>query len=122
MARPGDGKRRSDKRRLNVMINLRVTADEKRKFEATARCKGYKNLASYHRDRLQNDDGPSLRQRRVIVGELGQVAASILALTRTHEGTAVKDHRRMLVRLSMQIADLQHALMKDQNDAGEKDS
>lgn len=104
------------------MINLRVTANEKQMFEATAKRKGYKNLAAYQRDRLLNDDGPSLRQRRVIVGELGRVAASILALPSTHEGAAMEDHRRTLVRLSMQIADLQHALMKDQSDAGKKDS
>ncbi|MBQ2261473.1 MAG: hypothetical protein II336_08910 [Loktanella sp.] len=104
------------------MINLRVTADEKETFEATAKRKGYKTLAAYQRDRLQNDDGPSLRQRRIIVGKLGQIAASILALTRTDDNTAVKDHHRMLVRLSMQIADLQHDLMKDQSDAGEEDS
>lgn len=121
MARPGDGKRRSDKRRLNVMINLRVTADEKKKFEATARRKGYKNLASYHRDRLQTDDGPSLRQRRVIVGQMGQIAANIRALSRSREGAPPKDDREMLVTLSVQIADLQRDLMQDNDDVGDKD-
>lgn len=103
------------------MINLRVTADEKATFEAKAKRKGYRTLAAYQRDRLQSDDGPSLRQRRVIVGELGQIAASILALPHTPEGAEVHRHRTEQLRISMKIVDLQHALIKDQRDAGEED-
>lgn len=117
MVKAGDGARRSDSRRLGTMISLRLSPDEKLRFEALAKAGGYPSLAAWILDRLRDNTGIGLHHRRLLVGLLGRLGADIAS----HAREAPEDARGLLLRLSSRIASLQRGIMERYGDAGEDD-
>lgn len=74
---------RPENRRLNKTISLRTTLEAKTRLQRAATQNGYSNLSAWAVDILENAaTGSALRERRVIIGRLGQFGGH---LSRLHE-------------------------------------
>jgi len=84
MARAGDRKARSDRRRRQNLIQKRVNDDELDRFIARARKAGYEDHRDFHAALISGDAGFERRERhdlQRILGELGKQGSNLNQLT-----------------------------------------
>lgn len=121
MAKAGDGTPRSQTRKLDTMISLRVSTADKRRFADVATRLGYDRFASYHLDCLRRGAGLCGRKERMIVGHLGGIAGDVQSLARTLDDASRPDASQDLREINQRIADLQREIMIEGSDAGQED-
>lgn len=118
MAKAGDGEVRSERRQLTEIICLRCTARDKSHFNKTAMRLGFPSLSAWITDLMHTEGGLSLRLRRVLSGELGQIGARLAALACRD---LPRDARAEASALAAEIARMQKDLMTGLHDAAETD-
>ncbi|MBU2935176.1 MULTISPECIES: hypothetical protein [Pacificibacter] len=122
MAKVGDGKKRSSNRQQHDTMSLRVHKHEKQTFAKIAEQQGYPTLSAWHRDQLHATGDMCLRRRQMIVGELGQIGASIVALAAQSQNASPDETHALARLLTKRIHHLQRDIMKEVTDVGKKDS
>lgn len=121
MARAGDGARRSERRRLNATISLRVDHGAKQALSRTAQKAGYTSLSAWAADKLSADDSVSPREQRILCGLLGRYGAQLSHLAHRCETMRHAEIRQELETYSQRIVDMQKRIMEGPGDTGEKD-
>jgi hypothetical protein len=80
MARVGDGKARSNRRRRQNLLQKRVDDDELDRFIARARKSGYEDHRDFHAALISGDAGFDRRERHDLLrihGELGKQGSNL---------------------------------------------
>lgn len=118
MAVAGDGQTRSERRRRNRTISLRVTPQEKARLIRRAQTAGYPGLSSWVMDQLADCPALSHRDRiRIVawIGRIGQVLSNLCA------DLDIMGHPEValsLDRIGQDAAHLQKLLMDEGDHAG----
>ncbi|MGL4591195.1 MAG: hypothetical protein ACRCVZ_05090 [Aestuariivirga sp.] len=76
----GDGKKRSNKRRLTELVSLRMDAAEKVRLTQAARRDGYTSLSAWILDRVRAPKGRGARSDLTMSGKIGVIGAHISRL------------------------------------------
>lgn len=118
MAEAGDGELRSERRQMDDSISFRCMARDKSRFKKTALRLGFPSLSAWIMDLMQTQGGLSLRLRRVLSGQLGQIGARLAALA---SRDLPQDAEAEASALAAEIARMQEDLMTGLLDASETD-
>jgi hypothetical protein len=118
MAKAGDGGVRSDRRQMDGSVCVRCWARDKQRFKQTSLRLGFPSLSAWIIDLMETQNGASLRLRRVMSGQLGQIGARAAALASYDLPKEVKEEA---TALAAQIARIQKDLMMGPADASETD-
>ncbi|WP_375554209.1 hypothetical protein [Roseovarius mucosus] len=118
MAEAGDGELRSERRQMDDSISFRCMARDKSRFKKTALRLGFPSLSAWIMDLMQTQGGLSLRLRRVLSGQLGQIGARLAALA-CHD--LPQDVKVEASALANEVARMQDNLMTGLLDASETD-
>ncbi len=118
MAKAGDRQVRSDRRQINDSICVRCWAHDKARFRQVAVRLGFPSLTAWIMDLMESQNGASLRLRRVLSGQLGQIGARVATLA---SSDLPKDAKAEASALAAQIARIQNGLMTELADASETD-
>ena len=118
MVKAGDGELRSERRQLTDSICIRCTARDKSRFKKVALRFGFPSLSAWVMDLMQTQGRMSLRLRRVMSGQLGQIGARLAVLACRD---LPDDAKAETSALAAEIARMQHDLMTGLPDAPETD-
>jgi hypothetical protein len=118
MAKVGDRQVRSDRRQIDDSICVRCWARDKARFKRMAVRLGFPSLTAWILDLMESQNEASLRLRRVLSGQLGQIGARVAALA---SSDLPKDAKEEASALAAQIARIQDSLMTELVDASEAD-
>jgi hypothetical protein len=121
MVKAGDGAPRSETRKLDSMVSLRISAAEKQQFTVAGKQQSYGSFAAFHLDCLRKGSGLSLRKEQIIVGRLGGIGADIQSLAQRCDGASLPDTSERLLVLNERIAARQRDVMIGDGDAGQED-
>ena len=80
----------------------------------------YPSLAAWILDRLRDEGGLGLRQRRILIGHLGRIGGEVAAHARRERIDRPNEHVPLLA-LATRIVALQQDIMKGGDHAGEED-
>ena len=112
MARAGDGKPRSNRRRATALVSLRLTPPAKADLQRRASAAGYSRLAPWIHDRLRGPAGSDPRRDIVISGKIGQIGGVLSDLARNCDGLPPEDIRQTLHTLGKALAHVQMLLLE----------
>lgn len=121
MAKRGDGTERSDNRRLSELIYLRTDAAEKERFKRAAERENFPTFSAWAMDRLRSDRGMSLRERRILSAQLGQLTTPLRNMVRGDGPASPQSLKDLLQAIDAKIIATQKTIMKGDADAGEGD-
>ena len=121
MASAGDGAARSNNRKREKMLNLRMSAREKTLFEDMVRRNGFKTMSAWALDRLRSDGGMSLRDARVLTGMLGKMASPLRTLVQNDCLASPEVLQKLLQAMEIETLAMQNMIWKGGGDAGKSD-
>lgn len=121
MAEMGDGKPRSNNRKRQQMICLRVSPAESAAILRNATRAGYNSAGAFARDLLQSTR-QSERPLRIYSGRLAHFGAALHRMADAMAARGQADMATTLQRLSADVAALQRQMFEEDGDAGESDS
>ncbi|WP_180325176.1 plasmid mobilization protein [Cereibacter azotoformans] len=84
MARPGDGKPRSNSRRTTVRLTKRITEDQLRRFEIRAEIAGFETAQDYLSALILGEADDRIRRKDAItlLGHLGRIGSNLNQVAR----------------------------------------
>ncbi|PJF08407.1 hypothetical protein [Pseudorhodobacter sp. MZDSW-24AT] len=111
MAKAGDGAPRSNKRRRQALIQIRVSTAEHLMFLRAAQKCGAHGLAGWARDQLRNSCGNPSASDRMLSGALGQLASQMQDIARLTLKVPSEKIAQEILRVSQDLRDLQRKVI-----------